>query len=130
MYTFQLMGKIKPMVRMTQASKHVDPQAQEYLASKDALQWQMKQQMAANGWGMIRRGIRIGVTLTIQPARHNSDLDNIIKAVADAAQGIAYEDDRWIDHIRSERTQGADDVAYFTVFRLEENHVNTTPELL
>lgn len=123
MYTFQLIGRIKPYVRMTQASKFADPQAQEYLASKDALQWQIKQQMAANDWGMIARGIPLGATLFVRPARHNADLDNIGKAVRDAAQGVVYEDDRWIDYIRSERTKGWDgDVAYLIVFLLKEGH--------
>jgi len=120
MYTFQLTGKIKPYVRMTQKGKHVDPQAQEYLVSKDALQWQMRQQMQQNDWAATRRGIPLGATLIVRPARHDSGLDNIVKAVLDAAQGIVYEDDRWIDYIRSSRgpSQGNEDTAYFTVFLL------------
>jgi len=129
MYTFQLTGKIKPYVRMTQKSKHVDPQAQEYLVSKDALQWQMRQQMQQNDWAATGRGIPLGTTLTVRPARHDSDLDNIVKAVLDAAQGIVYEDDRWIDYIRSSRgpSQGNEDTAYFPVFLLGEagGHVLT-----
>lgn len=102
-YTFELTGRFKPYVRMTQKSKFADPEAKAYLASKDALGFQMLQQMVASGWELIPRGIPLGVLIVIQPVLHNRDLDNEIKAVLDAAQGVVFEDDRWVDVILSGR---------------------------
>ena len=77
--------------------------------------------MRHQGWELFERGIPLGVILTIRPCRHNADLDNIYKSVTDAAQGIVYEDDRWIDHICCGRSgKENDDAAYFTVFVLAE----------
>ena len=53
MYTFTIAGKIKPAVRMTQRSKHCDPQAADYLVSKQAINWQLLSQMADNGWDIL-----------------------------------------------------------------------------
>ena len=52
-YTFLLTGKIKPYVRTTRQGKFVDPQAQEYLASQEALRWQLRQQMTESDWQML-----------------------------------------------------------------------------
>ena len=117
-YTFRLLGRIKPFVRMTQRGKWVDPQAQAYLASKEHLAWQMLQQMQANEWEMIPRGIPLGTVILIQPARHNSDLDNLAKAMLDAAQGVVFEDDRWVDVIIAARHDGKEEIGRLTVFRL------------
>ena len=96
-YAFRLTGTVKPYVRMTRRGKWVDPQAQEYLASQDALGWQLKQQMQANEWEMIPRGIPLAAVIVIQPVRHDEDIDNLAKALLDAAQKIVFEDDRWVD---------------------------------
>lgn len=120
-YTFRLLGRIKPFVRMTQRGKWVDAQAQEYLASKKHLQWQMLEQMRENGWELLARGIPLGVVIVIQPVLHNRDLDNIAKATLDAAQGIVFEDDRWVDFIIAVRCGSGHDEARLTVFRLAGN---------
>ena len=39
---------------------------------------------------------------------HNADLDNQIKAVVDAANGIVWPDDRWIDSLYGARKAGDD----------------------
>ena len=120
-YTFRLLGRIKPFVRMTQRGKWVDPQAQEYLDSKARLGWQMLKQMQENEWELIPRGIPLGVAVVIRPARHNQDLDNLVKALMDAAQGIVFEDDRWVDVIIAARHDDGDDETYLTVFHLAED---------
>lgn len=105
MYGFMLRGKVKPYVRMTQRSKHVDPQAKEYLASKEAIGFQLREQMAWSEWEMIPGGRPLEVVITVYSptAFHNSDLDNTIKAILDAANKIVYQDDRWIDRINASR---------------------------
>jgi len=115
-YTFRLTGRFKPFVRMTQRSKYVDMQAKAYLASKDRLGWELLKQMAAQGWEMIPRGVPLAVVIVIQPARHTCDLDNQCKGLLDAAQGIVFEDDRWVDTIVASRQNGEDDMVDFRVF--------------
>lgn len=114
-YTFRLTGRFKPYVRMTQKSKYADPQAVEYLASKDALGFLMLQQMAAQEWEMMPRGTPLGVMIVIQPVMHTRDLDNEIKAVLDAATGIVFEDDRWVDAVFAVRHGKGEHVVDFIV---------------
>jgi len=103
-YEFTLEGPFKPYVRMTQKGKWVKPQAQEYLASKEALQWQFRQQM--KGRFIIPRGISLGIDIRITPVSHRRDIDNEAKALLDAAQGIVFEDDRWVDFLLVFRDRG------------------------
>jgi Holliday junction resolvase RusA-like endonuclease len=120
-YEFFLPGRFKPYVRMTQRSKWVDPQAIEYLASKRQLQWQMREQMREQNWEMIPRGIPLGVMIGICPVLHNMDLDNQVKALLDAAQGVVFEDDRWVDLIAAVRLDMGKDEAFLLVRPLAEN---------
>ena len=94
---FEIKGKIKPYVRMTQRSKFVNPQAKEYLASKDAIGWQLRQQMADKQIEMIPNKKPIVAHIEVyRPGVYQADLDNIFKAIMDAAQGIVFQDDRYI----------------------------------
>jgi crossover junction endodeoxyribonuclease RusA len=119
-YSFHLRGPFVPYVRMTQRGKWVKARAQEYLASKDALGWQFKEQMQQNEWEMIPRGMPLSVTIGIVRTEglHTRDLDNEVKAILDAAQGIVFEDDRWIDVLRAHRERGGDDVTTVVVGEL------------
>ena len=105
-YQFILQGPIKPYVRMTRRGMWVDPQAQQYLASKDALARAMKSQMQAHGWDMLPEETPLLVNITISPAKHNRDLDNEVKALLDAAQGIVFKNDCWVDAITAVRGPG------------------------
>lgn len=102
-YTFALDGRFKPYVRMTQRGKWVKPQAQEYIASKAALGFQMRVQMAQRGWDMLPGQTPLCVKVWISPPLHNRDLDNEVKALLDAAQGVVFPDDRWVDRIEAVR---------------------------
>ena len=102
---YRLTYHITPYVRMTQRSKFVNPQAKEYLASKEAIQWQIKPQMGLSA--MMPRQASLRVDLHFQlPSPHACDLDNLIKAVCDALQGVAIHDDRWIDEIHATAAKG------------------------
>ena len=103
---FSLVGPFKPYVRMTQRSKWGNPEAQAYLESQFNLKTQFRAQMG--GRECIKRGERLTVVIAITHAGgyHNRDLDNEIKAILDAAQGIVFEDDRWIDRIHAMRFRG------------------------
>ena len=114
---FVILGKIKPAVRMTQRGKWVDPQAQEYLASKQSVGLQLRQQMTANGWEMLppKTPLSVRIVFTMPNYVHVADIDNQIKATLDSAQGIVFKDDRWVDVLSAERCKGQD---YLTVIEV------------
>ena len=99
---FMLTGHITPYVRMTQGGKFSDQQAWRYLASQEALRVQMRAQMASEGAVMLPAKTRLEVEAVIRTDR-KGDLDNIVKAILDAAQGVVFLDDRWVDRISAER---------------------------
>ena len=104
--TFRLSGKPTPYVRMTRRGKWVKPDAQRYLKSQGALRKQMVEQMRG-GEPFGREPL--GVALTFQYERgadHRRDLDNEIKAVLDAANGVVWADDCWVDSISAVRRAG------------------------
>lgn len=102
-----LQGKPIPYVRMTRRGKFVNPRAQAYLSSKDALALQMRAQMQQEPLGRepLRVVLRFKYT---RGADHRRDLDNEVKAVLDAANGVVWEDDRWVDEIMAWRGDGAE----------------------
>jgi Holliday junction resolvase RusA-like endonuclease len=107
---------IKPYVRMTQKSKFVDPRAQEYLNSKEALAWHFKLTLAEHGWDPIPGQTPFKVEIVLyHTAGHRADLDNILKAILDAGNGIIYPDDRWCRKIIIERLGTKTDSLVFEV---------------
>jgi len=113
----EITGKIKPYVRMTQRGKWVKPDAQEYLASKAAIQYKLKNQMAIQRLAPFPPQTPLKISLSFRlPTPHRCDLDNLIKAVLDAAQGVVFKDDRWVDDIVATRCT-ADE--YACVLRVE-----------
>lgn len=116
---FTLIGYFKPYTRMTQRSKWVNPQAQEYLASKMVLGLQFSQQMALNEWEMLPGQTPLAVDIDIVSRDgHRCDLDNQVKGLLDAAQNIVFLDDRWIDQITARREKGD---RYETRVRIERS---------
>lgn len=95
---FIINGEIKPYVRMTRRGKWGSPQAQEYLASKAEIQAQLKEQMCGREL-LGREPLRVRVIFSVADRLHTKDLDNQVKAILDACNGIVWEDDRWVDHI-------------------------------
>jgi Holliday junction resolvase RusA-like endonuclease len=92
---------------MTQRSKWTS-RARRYLDSQHELALAFRVAMSRSGWMMIQRGNPLHVTIIIEHAGgfHNRDLDNEVKAILDAAQGVVFEDDRWVDDIEAWRTDG------------------------
>ena len=122
LYRFRLEGKFKPCVRMTQRSMHVDSQAQQYLADKVEMGRQLKAQMAENGWEMLagQTPLVVDIRISRKAGFYNSDLDNMCKGILDAASGIVYPDDRWIDCILAMRERGERDMTWFQVQTIGE----------
>ncbi len=98
-YSFQFVGRFKPYVRMTQRSKWVNAQAQEYLTSKARLRQRFQEEMLFSAWDMLPKGVHLAAQIVIRApgGLNNRDLDNEVKAILDAAQGIVFPDDRWFN---------------------------------
>jgi Holliday junction resolvase RusA-like endonuclease len=116
-YHFDITGVVKPYVRMTRRGKWVRPDALEYLASRADIARQMQHAMAVNDWPMLPEHTPLwcSIVVTRSQALHKCDLDNIVKAVLDAAQGIVFRNDCWIDAIEARRELAETDAVVFTV---------------
>lgn len=102
---------------MTRRGKWVSDDAQEYLASQEALASQLKQQMNARGWEMLPSKTPLAVELSIATDKvHISDLDNTLKAVLDAANKIVFADDCWVDRVKVWRYKANEPKAELTVW--------------
>ena len=113
---------IKPYVRMTQRGKWVKPEAQAYLTSKAALSLQIKTAMNAAGKEMLPGQTPLKVVIRLYaPSNpgHRCDLDNQIKAILDACNGVAFADDRWVDEIDAERHIGEDPRLVLNIMQLD-----------
>jgi Holliday junction resolvase RusA-like endonuclease len=97
-----LAGPVVPYTRMTQGSTWTD-RSRRYLASQGALSVQMQVQMAETGRTMFPAKVPLRLRVVFGWAVHTHDLSNLLKAVEDAANGIIWADDRWIDSITTER---------------------------
>ena len=91
--------KVIPYVRMTQRGKFVKKNARDYIASKEALAWSLKEQMKERKMFPDRTPFEIEITY-IAPNAFQFDIDNLVKAVLDAAQGIVFRNDMWCQCIR------------------------------
>jgi Holliday junction resolvase RusA-like endonuclease len=126
---FTITGRIVPAVRMTRRGKFIKPQAQAYLASKAAIGWQFKEQMAANNWKILpRTPLWIWIKQEVTRGLHRFDADNALKALMDAAQGIVFHNDCWVDEIMYTRSLGDENVATITILELDNGH--TAPAAL
>ena len=116
---FIIHGRFIPYVRMTQRSKWVDPRAQRYLASKDRLAWEYRLQM--NGAGLFERTpLRVSIDITMIGGLHRCDLDNQQKALVDAAQGIVFGNDCWVDEFgKVTRKLGEEDMVKIEIERIQ-----------
>ena len=94
---------VMPYTRMTQRSKFADPRARAYLSNQQTLKWYMRQAMEAGGYDKFdKKSLAVELIFYVEK-KHRGDLDNLTKSVCDAAQGIVYVNDCWIDHITAVR---------------------------
>lgn len=120
---FTIRGRIVPYVRMTQRSKWTDPRAVAYLDSQKSIRWQLQQQMVEHAWEMLPTQTSLGIEMDFDIGKqmHKCDWDNMVKAVQDAAQGIVFANDCWIDEAHMYRRlidHLVEDVAILTVTTL------------
>jgi Holliday junction resolvase RusA-like endonuclease len=101
---------IEPMgaVRMTQRGKWTSPQAKRYLTYKDLIRNQLNQQVdeliegacgvsvtfhmpIPSSWSLKKRLAAFG-----QPMQTKPDIDNLIKGLFDACNGVVWKDDNLV----------------------------------
>jgi len=90
-FEFVVPGRPVPAVRMTQKGKFVKARAQQYLAYKEYVTWCAIKARLQKLNGPV--GIEICVYISDRKA---GDWDNYGKAITDALNGVAYQDDRQI----------------------------------
>ncbi len=118
MIELTLTGAVKPYVRMTRRGKWTNAQAQEYLASRMSLALQAKEQMRGRA-PLGRMPLRVHIIFSVSERMHTKDLDNLVKAVLDALNGVAWQDDRWVDEISAVRRLAEDNKTIVHVEELE-----------
>jgi crossover junction endodeoxyribonuclease RusA len=95
---FEVEGRPVPAVRMTQRGKHTPnhpkrKQMDAYLAFKDAIGWAAK----AAGVEVIDGPVIINVQVYIRDRmKRRWDISNVLKAVEDGLNGVAYHDDKQV----------------------------------
>ena len=74
-----------------------------------------------SNWAMLPKGVPLGTQLHFSVAQglHRSDLDNLTKAILDAAQGAVFHNDCWIDVIRASRGSYSEDSTVAIFYELE-----------
>lgn len=103
-------GRPVPCVRMTQRGKFVKPQAQRYLAYKESVGWIAK----VSGAKIITGPVEVRMIFFFANNKL-PDLDNLIKAILDALNGICWIDDRQVVEITAKRTKGETEQAVVIV---------------
>ena len=113
---------IVPYVRMTRRGKWMEfdrkgnpSKAQRYIVNQEILKTRIKEQLKLKGHAELpifrnKQPLRCHITLLVHKDLHRKDLDNQIKALLDAAQGLIFENDLWIDTITAERSLSAEDL--------------------
>ena len=110
MYDFVIEHKIVPYTRTTQAMKFVDPRYHKYRYSQDDLRRYFANAMAVNDWPILeRKPIQVAIVIHLTKVNHKTDLDNQVKAVIDAAQGVVFPWDGWIDGLYASRRKARRD---------------------
>lgn len=111
---------VVPYVRMTQRGKW-QARPREYLSNQQLLKWYLNQQCDTDEHEMYNR-IPLRVAVRFEVTRlHKGDLDNLLKAVLDACEGIIYSNDCWIDSIITTRALAKEPNVYIAVERMDDD---------
>lgn len=101
--SIRIQSSVYPYVRMTRRGMYVNPRAMAYRAWQEGFRIALR--MAYHD-EMFPAQTPLSVSIKIgEPILHTHDIDNSVKAVLDACNGIVCPDDRWIDRLETERVQ-------------------------
>lgn len=103
---FEIEGHIVPCQRVNAKGKW-SPRAQRYHASQESIRWQLRQQMQQHDWQMLpdKTPFQVDIQIEVAKCAHCADIDNIAKACVDAAQGIVFKNDSYMDRLTVSRQQ-------------------------
>lgn len=123
MYEFVIDGHIVPCTRVTTNSKW-SPRATRYHSSQEAMRWQLRHQMLDHQWEMLPDNMPLGldVEIKLNKAVQRADLDNLIKAVSDSAQGVVFINDKWINKITAVRCAADIERATIRIYVLDKEN--------
>jgi len=93
-FSFSVVGRIVPAVRMTQASKYRDKAAQESLAYREQVGWAAR----IAGAEIVEGPVAISVLAFAFERRW--DASNVLKLAEDALNGVCYADDKQVSDAR------------------------------
>ena len=113
MYNFTLKGYIVPYTRVRSRGWQ-SAVGKRYYTSQEKIGWRLKLQMRENDWDMLPESTPLWASIIIHRAGglHTCDLDNQVKAIMDAAQGIVFKNDLWFDDINAQRMLSDDKIDY------------------
>jgi len=111
---FTVQGRPVPAVRMTQRGKWIKPNAGRYLQYKEQVGWTARPLFKAPLVGPV--GIEVDAYIA---DKRPGDLDNIIKAIQDGLNGIAWLDDRQVIEIKARRHRGGPERAEVKIWQWE-----------
>lgn len=95
-------GRPVPAVRMTQSSKFVHKQAQRYLDYKVLVGWVAKNVLKTK----VPTSAKASVAIQFYIHKGQTpDIDNLIKAILDGLNGIAWQDDKQVVKVIAERLE-------------------------
>jgi len=97
-YRFIIPGRPVPAARMTNKSKFVRPEALRYLAYKEKVGWFAKK----SGVEKIDADVEVECRFYLNGG-HIPDIDNLLKAVLDGLNGVAWDNDRKVRKVKAER---------------------------
>jgi Holliday junction resolvase RusA-like endonuclease len=112
---FTVPGRPVPAVRMTQRGKWIKRNASRYLAFKEHVGWVARQHFPEPWEGPV--GIRI---VAYWWGGRPGDLDNILKAIQDGLNEIAWHDDTQVVLIGAERRRDKPERTEVAIWRVEE----------
>jgi len=113
--SFTVPGRPVPAARMTRRGKWVKRNAARYLAYKQHVGWVARQHFPEPWEGLV--GIKV---IAYWWGGRPGDLDNILKAVQDGLNGVAYYDDTQVVRIEAERCRGKPEKTEVTIWREKE----------
>lgn len=97
------------------------PRAMRYLASKDALALHLRLACRDSRRALPDAAARWGVSVHVQRrTRRAYDLDNVVKAVMDAANGITWADDAQVVRIVADKHPAGADHLVVELWPIEE----------
>ena len=94
LFSFSVVGRIVPAVRMTHASKYRDKAAQASLAYREQIGWSARIAGAEIVEGPV------AITVLAFAFERRWDASNVLKIAEDALNGVCYADDKQVSDAR------------------------------